>query len=84
MSTELVGGDGAFAMGFQLDENAFARAGDRSIDDALLGPVIHVRQAAGATRIVQRPAVLRDVRNAILQLHEHVRAMVDAQAITGA
>ena len=44
----------------------------------------HPRQAARAARVVQRPAVLGDVGDAVLELHEHVGAVVDAQPVAGA
>ena len=41
-------------------------------------------QAAGTPGIVEGDAQLRDVGDAVLQLHEHVRAVVEAQAVAGA
>jgi hypothetical protein len=42
------------------------------------------RQTAGPTRVVECHPVLGDVRDAVLQLHEHVVAVVDAQPVAGA
>lgn len=44
----------------------------------------HVRQAAGTARVVQHPAVLGDIGDAVLQQDEHVVAVVDAQPVAGA
>ncbi len=44
----------------------------------------HPGQAARPTRIVEHLAALGDVGDAVLELHEHVGTVVDAQPVTGA
>ncbi len=44
----------------------------------------HPRQAARPTGIVEHLAALGDIRDAVLELHEHVGTVVDAQTVTGA
>ncbi len=42
------------------------------------------RKAAGSTGVVQRRAGLCDIGNAVLELHEHIGTVIDAQTVTGA
>ena len=81
---ELTTCEGGFVVRFEFDEDAFTGACERGVDHTLLRTIIDNCEAVGATGIVQRPTVSRHVRNTVLQLHEHVWAMVDTQAVTGA
>ena len=47
-------------------------------------PFGHPRQAARPTRIVEHLAILGDVCDAVLELHEHVGAVIHAQTVTRA
>jgi oligopeptidase B len=44
--------------------------------------VRHPGKASGTARIVQYLTVLRHIRNAVLELHEHVGTMVDTEAVS--
>jgi oligopeptidase B len=44
----------------------------------------HPRQAARSAGIVEHLAALDDIGDAVLELHEHVGAVIDTQAVTGA
>ena len=67
-----------------LDEDALAGARVGGIDDGADVALGHPRQAAGTARIVERVAVLGHIGDAVLELHEHVGAMVEAEPVTGA
>jgi oligopeptidase B len=67
-----------------VDENALAGAGQSSVDHGLLAARLNVGQAAGPTGVVEHELVLSDVGNPVLQLHEHVGAMVETQTVAGA
>jgi oligopeptidase B len=47
-------------------------------------PVGHPRQAARATRIVERVPELGDVGDAVFELHEHIGAMIEAETVSRA
>ena len=70
--------------GVDLDEDALPRAGLGGVDDLLHPAHRHPRQRAGAAGVVERPAALVHVGDAVLELEEHVGAVVDAQAVAGA
>ena len=67
-----------------LDEDAFTRAQLGGVDHIADVTVRDPRQAPGSAGIVEDDAVLGDVRDAVLELHEHVGTMVDAEAVAGA
>src|SRR3954468_15040494 len=69
---------------FEFDEDALARTGQRSIDDILLESPRHPGQAARAARVVEGDAFFGDIGDAVLELNEHVRPVIEAQAVTGA
>src|SRR5262245_31401733 len=68
----------------ELDEDALAGAVERGVDHGTLVARRDDREAAAATRIVADPLTLTDVRDAVFELHEHVGAVVEAQAVTRA
>ena len=43
---------------------------------------VHFGETTRAARIVEYDSVLDDVRNAVFELREHIRTVVDAQTIT--
>ena len=67
-----------------VDEDAFARAIQCGVDHRLLVARVDSRQAATAAGIVEHPLALGHVGDAVLQLHEHVGAVIDAQSVAGA
>ncbi len=69
---------------FDLDEDALARAELGGVDHVTDVTVRHPGEAPRAPRIVEHLTVLRDVGDAVLELHEHVGTVVDAQAVAGA
>ena len=87
---ESTGDLGGSAVGSELghgdidfDEDALARAGLGSMhnggDVAMADPC----KAAGAAGVVEWLTILCDVGNPIFELNEDVRAVIDADAITG-
>ena len=68
----------AMRYGLELDEDAFAWARDRCIDDLLAFALRNLRQAARTAGIVERFAQLGNVGNAVFQLNEDVGTMVEA------
>jgi oligopeptidase B len=67
-----------------LDEDALAGACQGRVDDRLLVARIDVGQAAGTARIVEHHVHLGDVGDPVLQLDEHIGAMVEAQPVARA
>ena len=67
-----------------LDEDALAGAGHGGIDDPLDVARVHDGEAAGTTGIVERPALVGDVGDAVLELDEDIGAVIDAQPVAGA
>jgi hypothetical protein len=67
-----------------LDEDAFTGTQFGCMDHIAEMSFGHPRQAARPAGIVEHLAALGDVRNAVLELHEHVGTVVDAQPVTGA
>src|SRR4051794_33139347 len=65
-----------------VDEDALARARQRGVDHVVFVARSNPRQAAAAARIVEDIVALDHIRDAVLQLGEHVGAMVDTQAVT--
>ena len=85
--TENGPGDDADSGGLDLlhvDEDALTRARQRGVDDGLFVAGIDPGQAAAATGIVEHELRLGDVGDPVLELHEHVGAMVDTQAVARA
>ena len=78
------GGDRLGGGGVGLDEDALAGAHLRRVDHALDVAGGNHGEAARSTRIVERPAGLGDVRDAVFELDEDVVAMVDADPVAGA
>ena len=71
-----------------LDEDTFTRAVERCVDDIRLEelPVGDRNHAQPAARIAREHSGggISDIRDAILQQHEHLRAVIGAQPVTGA
>jgi hypothetical protein len=67
-----------------LDEDALAGARLGSVHDVsdVTGP--NPRKAAGTTGVIEGGTVLSDIGNAVLELDEDVRTVVDADPVTGA
>ena len=68
----------------EFDEDALAGAVSAASITCWCRRRRHPGQAARAARVVERVAVLGHVGDAVLELHEHVGAVVDAQAVAGA
>ncbi len=67
-----------------VDEDALARAGQRSVDDGLLVAGIDPGQAAAAAGIVEHEVGLGHVGDSVFQLHEDIGAMVDTEPVASA
>lgn len=70
------------AIGF--DEDALTRADLGGFDHCVHVSIRHPRQTSRAPRVIQYPAGLSDVGDPVLELHEHVGAMIEAQTVAGA
>ena len=68
----------------ELDEDALTRTNFGGLHDREMIALFDSRETSRTAGIVQRNATLGHVGNSVFQLHEHVRAVVDAQAVTGA
>jgi hypothetical protein len=67
-----------------LDEDALSGAVLGSMDDVALEGLGDIGHAARLAGVIADPRPLADVGDPVLEQHEHLRAMVDAQAVTGA
>jgi hypothetical protein len=67
-----------------LDENALTGAHLGGMNDALDRAGRYPGQASGTTRVVERASVLGNVGNPVLELHENVVAMIDADSVSSA
>ena len=67
-----------------VDEDALAGARQRGVDDGLLVARVDPGQAAPTTRIVEHELGLGHIGDPVLELHEHVGAMVDTQPVARA
>ena len=64
-----------------IDEDALSRARQRGVNDRLLVARLDPGKAATPAGIVEHEGGFGHVGDAILQLHEHVGAMVDTQSV---
>jgi oligopeptidase B len=70
--------------GVDLDEDALTRAELCGMDRVSDVALAHPRQAPRSAGIVEHLAAFDDIGDAVLELHEHVGAVIDTQAVTGA
>jgi oligopeptidase B len=67
-----------------LDEDALTGAGQSSVDHGLLVARVDFGQAPTTARIVEHEVCFGHVGDPVLQLHEHVGKVVDAQSVASA
>ena len=67
-----------------FDEDALAGAGFGGVDDVALLACLNRDGARRATWVIAHDTVLAHVRDAVLEEHEHVRAVVGAKSVASA
>jgi hypothetical protein len=74
----------AGSSGLYFDEDALTRADGGCVDYCLLVPDRYQGEACRPTRVVQGFIILSHVRDAVIENHEHVRAVILAEPVAGA
>ena len=74
----------SFVSSWHLDEDALAGAELGGCDDITFAVSWNKREALGTAGVVQSHTVLHDVRDPVLEHHEHIRGVILAQTVTSA